>query len=393
MLANLVVARRWGVEGTAVWAQSKALTDLVTVLLVIGFPQALVYYLGKYPEMLPRLRRGAKIHSIYGFVICVVIALAAWLLEIRIPGIPVGYAYVALGITSGALVWHSLMRGVAIAVASRFSSSWISSLYAYLIFPLLLFFPVAKPPIITVLMAVAAILSAIGAHYLVHKSNVKLDESIAGSRSAGKCYGDLLGFGALMFVYTVFTFLMPVVTFAWFETLNQTRSISLFSVIIFMIAAITTPVNIIAPYWYTRWAGLDISKRTREFKGWLGLLIIFGAILAVLFWFFAKEIVLITFGEAFVETENVVRWIGLASVVYLSSRLFAALKMSQNGMISLCIASAFRLAAIGYVMFFAYSGNSNALEVAVGGWISGEVIFILGLAMSSSLRILNKADR
>ena len=46
MLANLVVARRWGVEGTAVWAQSKALTDLVTVLLVVGFPQALVYYLG-----------------------------------------------------------------------------------------------------------------------------------------------------------------------------------------------------------------------------------------------------------------------------------------------------------------------------------------------------------
>ena len=351
MLANLVVARRWGVESTAIWAQSKALTDLVTVLFVIGFPQALMYYLGKYPEMLTTLRQGAKIHSIYGFGVCVIVALVAWLLEFKIPGISLGYSYLALGITSGALVWFSLMRGVAIAVAPRFWSSWVSSLYSYLIFLLLLFLPVAQPPVITILMASAAVLSAAGAHYLVYRTAMKIDES-----------------------------------------LGQTKFISLFNVIIFMVAAITTPVNIIAPYWYSRWAGLDVVKRTREFNGWLILLVIYGILLAMIFWYFARDIVHLTFGDAFIKTEGVVRWIGVASAIYLASRLFAAYKMSQNGMISLCIASVFRLLAIGFVMISMYSESTNALDIAVGGWIFGEAIFILSLILSGSFFTLKKVD-
>lgn len=393
MLANLVVARRWGVESTAIWAQSKALTDLVTVLFVIGFPQALMYYLGKYPEMLTTLRQGAKTHSIYGFGVCVIVALAAWLLEFKIPGISLGYSYLALGITSGALVWFSLMRGVAIAVASRFWSSWVSSLYSYLIFLFLLFLPVAQPPVITILMASAAVLSAAGAHYLVYRSAMKIDGGIVVSKASfNKRYGDLLGFGFLMFVYTVFTLLMPIITFAWFESLGQTKFISLFNVIIFMVAVITTPVNIIAPYWYSRWAGLDVVKRTREFNGWLILLVIYGILLAMIFWYFARDIVHLTFGDAFIKTEGVVRWIGVASVIYLTSRLFAAFKMSQNGMISLCIASVFRLLAIGFVMISMYSESTSALDIAVGGWIFGEAIFILSLILSGLFFTLKKVD-
>lgn len=371
MLVNVIVAKRWGIEGSTIWAQTKAIGDIGSALLMFGFPQALAYYISKYPDSLENLKRGSQIHGGCTFLISIVIAGVLWLFAINISGIPYGYSYFAIGASTGALIWSGLMRGISIAVSSKISSSIVTASYSYLVFLFIIISPTSKPIFIIACITIASILSAVLSSIII-KNN-----SYQSKNSTPKKYFDLLGFGFANLIISLFTALMPIYTFSWLSTNNKPDSIGEFSVVIFIIAVITTPINIISPYWYSKWSHLNSEKLKKELNGWFVILSIYGLILYFFFSNLTKQIIQISFGENFISTERSVYWIGLASIIFLWSRLLSAFEMSKNKTIHLSIASAIRLITIIIVTISIKKSQYELIEISTIAWILGELIFIL----------------
>ncbi len=384
MLVSILVARTWGVAGSTTWAQVKAISDFGSALLMMGFSQALAYYLGRNICYLKHLVRGLLIHSISALTISITISLLFWWQPAEVPGIEKGFSYVILGLGVASLVLSGLLRGVAVATAPRYLSSIVTSSYSYLMFLLIILCSSLHSSSSAIVYSnmFAALFSATIATIIVKKAYQSINLSKVNKE--GIQYSKLLKFSVISFIITVFSAAIPLYTFHWLSLRPVPSLIGEFSVVIFLIAIITTPVNIISPYWYSRWAAFSEKQLNKEFLGWLGILILYSLLLLFIFSLATSDIIQFLFGKEFTNATSAAELTGTLSFVYVISRLISAREMSQNNMLLLGIASGLRLATVILLLLINRRNHEYSLDYAAFAWIIGEATFIVTIFLNKT---------
>lgn len=380
MIINLLIARNWGVEGSSIFSQVKAINDFGSNFFMMGFSQALAYYLGKNINHLQFLISGILLHSLTTLVISIVLASILWSTPVNLLTIDDFNLYIAMGLNVAFLVSTGLLRGAAIATTSKIVSSIISTTYSYAFFLILLTLIFLNTntqiTIIVYSSAVAALSSTLLAAIIILRHYSEMEFS---TKTENIRYINLTRFSLISFLINLLSAAIPLYTLYWLSQNDQSHLIGEFSVVIFLIAVITSPISVVSPYWYSKWAALDKKKLHKEFRGWLKILIIYGVLLFFIFAFSTKELIHFTFGEEFINSEDAAKLTGMLSFTYVASRLLSAKEMSQNNMITLSIASIFRLATI---FLFFKQGEPN-LEYTAFAWISGEATFIFTILVAN----------
>jgi O-antigen/teichoic acid export membrane protein len=351
---------------------------------MMGFSQALAYYLGKNINYLQFLINGILMHSLFSLMISTILALFLWNTSFKLLVINNFDLYIAMGLSVGFLVSTGLLRGAAIAVTSKTMSSVISTTYPYSLFLILITVIFVNPnnKLTTIVYSnvIAALISTFLATIIILRYYSKTDFPTETEKIR---YSNLTGFSLANLLIALLSAIIPLYTLYWLSRNDQHHLIGEFSVVIFLIALITTPINIISPYWYSRWAAFDKKKLHKEFWGWFRVLTIYSILLSFIFAFSTKELIYLTFGEEFGNAENASKLTGILSFTYVISRLLSAREMSQNNMTTLGIASTLRLITILILLLFK-QGDSN-LEYAAIAWISGEFIFILTISLINKI--------
>lgn len=368
-LVSVVVSRRFGPEGQGYFSTYRSWIDLISVLGLFGFSQALTFHINA-GRISARRAAGLIVH--YGLALAVLLLLLGafggdYLAQATALSLRDVWLMCACAL---AMVLHGLFRAVALSNSSPLLFNLITASPGLICLPLIFFLGIGNDfTILPQLLMWSFVCAALLASTEVGRT------AGFGMREGGALGADcriLMKEGAWSFIPAITTTIVPALTF-WMlaRAAGSHTEAGYFGMSLLFLNAMVTALNMVAPVLYNHWSkkGNGAGAQAEYEKLALGCSLL-GVLAIPVGWFALPPMISLVFGASFAPAgASALCFIG-ASFFWLHNRILPPMLMAQGHHQSVAYANIVR--SVFIVLVILVLRPTSARDIALC-WVTGEV--------------------